>query len=167
LLGFITTLKETADCKIALILNDAQVSDQDGMYQLYREKVIDKEIKFDPTVDEAIAWGLGENMPHYGQVKDRLRLLDLRNVRILKKSNEHCSRYRAFAWASRSLRHQCARASGIKIRRAERLVMSRERAIVLLVTTLRRQSEHGANWRSVNPTERSTERCPVFCLMGG
>ena len=51
------------------------------MYQLYRKKVIDKEIKFDPTVDEAIAWGLDENMPHYGQVKDHLRLLDLRNVR--------------------------------------------------------------------------------------
>jgi Cdc6-like AAA superfamily ATPase len=94
LLGFITTLKETADCKIALILNDAQVPEQDGMYPLYREKVIDKEIKFDPTVEEAIAWGLEEDMPHYQHEGPR-EIVGLKKCPNIKKGNERCSCCRA------------------------------------------------------------------------
>ena len=82
LLGFISTLKETAECKISIILNDAQVPEEKKMYQIYREKVIDKEIRFDPTVEEAIAWGLSDDAPYSQQVKDCAKLLDIRNVRI-------------------------------------------------------------------------------------
>ena len=87
LMGFIATLRENAHCKIAIILNDAKVSEQNNMYQVYREKVIDTEIRFDPTVDEAISWGLREGMPYFQQTKDCAKLLDVRNVRILKKAD--------------------------------------------------------------------------------
>jgi hypothetical protein len=86
LLGFISMLKETADCRVAIILNDAQVPKEEEMYQKYREKVIDKEIVFDPTADEAIAWGLKADVAYFSQIKDCAKLLDIRNVRILKKA---------------------------------------------------------------------------------
>jgi hypothetical protein len=85
LLGFISTLKETANCKIAIILNDAEVAKETATFQKYREKVIEKEIKFDPTVDEAIAWGLDDDVPYARQIKDCARLLEIKNVRILRK----------------------------------------------------------------------------------
>lgn len=85
LMGFISTLKETANCKIAIILNDAQVPKEKETFQKYREKVIDKEIQFDPTVDEAIAWGLDDDAPYAQQVKDCARRLEIKNVRILRK----------------------------------------------------------------------------------
>jgi hypothetical protein len=86
LMGFISTLKETANCKVAIILNDAQVPDQKATYQTYREKVIDREIQFNPTVDEAIGWALGKDTPYASQIAECARTLQIRNVRILRKA---------------------------------------------------------------------------------
>jgi len=85
LMGFISTLKETANCKVAIILNDAQVPDEKAMYQKYREKLIDREIQFDPAVDEAIGWALGANTSYSDQIADCARTLQIKNVRILRK----------------------------------------------------------------------------------
>jgi hypothetical protein len=85
LMGFISTLKETANCKVAIILNDAQVPKEQATYQTYREKVIDREIQFNPTVDEAIGWALGKDTPYSDEIADCARKLQIKNVRILRK----------------------------------------------------------------------------------
>jgi hypothetical protein len=85
LLGFISTLKETANCKVVIILNDSQVPKEKETYQRYREKVIDSEIAFNPTVDEAIDWALGTDTPYSDQIAECARKLQIKNVRILRK----------------------------------------------------------------------------------
>ena len=51
-LGFITTLKEEKGCKVVLILNEDALAERADTFRTYREKVIDKDIRFSPTVDE-------------------------------------------------------------------------------------------------------------------
>jgi hypothetical protein len=85
LMGFMSTLKETANCKVVIILNDSQVPDEKATYQRYREKVIDREIQFNPTVDEAIGWALGKDTPYSDQIAECARTLQIKNVRILRK----------------------------------------------------------------------------------
>jgi hypothetical protein len=98
LLGMISTLKETKSCKIVLILNDAQLpsvkqngkgekegAGNENSYAKYREKVVDVEIKIDPTPDEAAVWGLSANLPNRPLVQECVLQLGIRNVRILKR----------------------------------------------------------------------------------
>ncbi|HEY4748949.1 MAG TPA: P-loop NTPase fold protein [Steroidobacteraceae bacterium] len=85
LLGFISNLKETAGCKIAIIFNDALLPQQSSDYDTYREKVVDIELKFDPTADEAIEWGLSADLPFRDKVKSSVIALEIKNVRVLRK----------------------------------------------------------------------------------
>ena len=52
ILGLITELKEERGCKIALIFNKEKLQDKD-LYQLYREKMIDLEVQYSPTIQES------------------------------------------------------------------------------------------------------------------
>jgi Cdc6-like AAA superfamily ATPase len=59
ILGVITQLKEERGCQIIIVMNeDALTKDSDSSYFETKEKVIDRELTFEPTVDEAIAIGL-------------------------------------------------------------------------------------------------------------
>ncbi len=64
LLGFITSLREERNCKVIIIYNDAEVSkDLDASFGEYREKVIDREVTYSPTIKEnfEIIFPEGEN----------------------------------------------------------------------------------------------------------
>jgi hypothetical protein len=62
ILGVITQLKEERGCQIIIVMNeDALKKDGgDALYFETKEKVIDRELTFEPTVDEAIAIGLSD-----------------------------------------------------------------------------------------------------------
>jgi hypothetical protein len=86
-LGFISTLKETAGCKAVLILNDEQLSgEQRAAYQKYREKVIDDELHFEPDVADALLWADTDKLPYSQEFKERVTTLDIKNVRILRRA---------------------------------------------------------------------------------
>ena len=53
ILGIVSQLKEQKKCKIVLLLNEASISDSTD-YKEFKEKVIDKEITFNPTPSECI-----------------------------------------------------------------------------------------------------------------
>lgn len=53
LLGFITSLREERKCKVILIYNDAEISEElDKSFGEYREKVIDREVEYSPSVHD-------------------------------------------------------------------------------------------------------------------
>ncbi|HEX5091155.1 MAG TPA: hypothetical protein VFV84_00540 [Burkholderiales bacterium] len=86
ILGLIAFLKEQRNCKVALIFNDDSL-DKDGKqrYAEYREKVIDVEVEFAPTVEEAVGYVFAADDPRHGRVLAHSQKLKLTNIRILQR----------------------------------------------------------------------------------
>jgi len=82
-LGLVSLLKEQKNCKVVLLLNDGE----DGLddYVKYREKVIDIELKFDPTSDECTDIAYDGSGYHDDLLKEFTNKLGIRNIRVLKK----------------------------------------------------------------------------------
>lgn len=85
LMGFASTLKETAGCKVVLIFNEDKLPVDENAYKKYREKVVDLELKFAPTAEEAIEWGLSAGLPFRDVAAKAAKTLNIINVRVLKR----------------------------------------------------------------------------------
>ena len=83
ILGLISFLKEQKSCKIVLLLNDGENGLDD--YEKYREKVIDIELRFNPTSEECVNIAYNGNDWQINQLKKYTTLLNIRNIRVLKK----------------------------------------------------------------------------------
>lgn len=83
-LGLITELKEERGCKIALIFNAEELANKD-YYRAYKEKVVDYEVLFAPTVQEAFDLVFAATYSNREQVLKHVISLDITNVRILRK----------------------------------------------------------------------------------
>jgi hypothetical protein len=84
-LGLISELKEQKSCKIVLIMNNEGLSnDAKAKYQIYREKVIDKEFYFAPTPEECASIVFG-NEDYENILKERCCKIGIKNIRIIKK----------------------------------------------------------------------------------
>ncbi|MCB9420607.1 MAG: hypothetical protein H6667_12440 [Ardenticatenaceae bacterium] len=83
-LGLISTLKEEKNCKILLIFNEDEL-DENSRADIndYREKVVDLELTYDPTISDnlTIIWGASY---HYYLLRI-FRLLNLNNIRIMQR----------------------------------------------------------------------------------
>lgn len=89
LLGFISELKEQNNCQVVLIFNEQKLTEtQKKVYQDYREKVIDIELVYAPTVDEAIQIALPMDLPCRNQLALHIDKLKIRNIRIIFKIAE-------------------------------------------------------------------------------
>ncbi|MBD2730487.1 hypothetical protein H6G96_30270 [Nostoc sp. FACHB-892] len=86
LLGFISVLKEEKDCKIAIILNDESLSNnEDEALKTYREKVIDIELLFDPTPEECSEIAIPSECYYSSKIKEFSKNLRINNIRIIRK----------------------------------------------------------------------------------
>jgi hypothetical protein len=86
ILGLISELKEEKSCKVALIFNEAKLGKRDD-YRAYKEKVIDYEVLYAPTVNEAFDLVFDASYPNREQVLRCVVDLEITNVRILRKVN--------------------------------------------------------------------------------
>jgi hypothetical protein len=84
ILGLINELKEEKGCKIALIFNDEHLRSAE-VYHTYKEKVIDLEVHYKPTVAEAYDLVFQRDFPHHERIRSYVVDLDITNVRILRK----------------------------------------------------------------------------------
>ena len=82
-LGLVSLLKEQKQCKVILLLND----EEDGLddYVKYREKVIDVELKFDPTPIECSEIAFDNSGYEFDLLRGFAQKLSIKNIRILKK----------------------------------------------------------------------------------
>lgn len=84
ILGLISVLKEERKCKIILIFNDERLDAEakDGLNE-YREKIVDIELSYNPTINEnlAIIW---PDKPKQN-TQDLFQTLKLNNIRIMQK----------------------------------------------------------------------------------
>jgi hypothetical protein len=90
-LGLITELSEERGCKVALIFNAEKLSEKDA-YRAYREKVIDLEVRYTPTVLEAFDLVFDNTFPNRDVVLRKVVDLGITNVRVLRKLQQLISR---------------------------------------------------------------------------
>ena len=83
-LGLITELREERGCKVALIFNAEQLRNKET-YLTYREKAIDFEVLYSPTVQEAFELVFDEGFPGRDIVLRHVVDLEITNVRLLRK----------------------------------------------------------------------------------
>jgi hypothetical protein len=83
-LGLVSQLKEEHDCKIVLIYNESEI-DPDTQKEIaeYREKVIDLELKYQPTIKNnlAIIWPQGAP----AEVEAAFTAVGLNNIRVMQR----------------------------------------------------------------------------------
>lgn len=91
ILGLITELSEERGCKVALIFNADQLASKD-VYRAYREKAVDFEVLYAPTVQEAFDLVFSEQFPRRAQLLRHVVDLGVTNVRILRKMRESIER---------------------------------------------------------------------------
>ncbi|NET70232.1 MAG: hypothetical protein F6K62_04185 [Sphaerospermopsis sp. SIO1G2] len=88
ILGFVEYLNQDFKCKIILIYNeDNLVADERNKKFLddYREKVIDREVKLDPTVDENLDF-IFKDHPNIDVIKEVLKKTETNNIRVIRKT---------------------------------------------------------------------------------
>lgn len=82
-LGLVSQLKEQKKCKIVLLLNDKEEGLEE--YIKYREKVIDVELKFEPTSFESAEIAFNTYAKGGERLSEFTQKLDIKNIRVLKK----------------------------------------------------------------------------------
>jgi hypothetical protein len=87
LLGFISELKEEKGCKVVLIFNENKLAAVET-YAKFREKVIDIELLFAPTAEEAANLALPEDLPGRDAITGHCVSLNITNIRVLRKIGE-------------------------------------------------------------------------------
>jgi hypothetical protein len=90
-LGLITELSEERACKVALIFNAEKLSAKDA-YRAYREKAIDFEVLYEPTVQEAFDVVFDATFPNRDLALRHVVDLGITNVRILRKLRQLLAR---------------------------------------------------------------------------
>ena len=94
-MGLISELKEQKQCKIIMLLNEEELNKVSNiedkqyseLYALYKEKIIDIDLKFEPTVEESLTNALEKVKTKFN--KDLLvsifKIHKIKNIRILQQ----------------------------------------------------------------------------------
>lgn len=109
LLGFVTSLRDERNCRVVLLYNESEAIKDESLKKSlaeYREKVFDREVAFEPTVEECFQIIFGNDPERYRLsveiqprsnpflAKDARSLLEIfqslkvANIRVLKKTKD-------------------------------------------------------------------------------
>lgn len=85
-LGLSAFLKEQRNCKVALILNDEALDEvAKDVFEKYLEKVVDASLRFAPSTEEAVSFGLGQESELSKQVGTNCSILGITNIRLIQR----------------------------------------------------------------------------------
>lgn len=87
-LGLISLLCESKSCRVLMLLNEQNLSDE---YLTYHEKVFDYEVSFQPTAEEAASIAFDDATNSFETLKANCVALEINNLRLLKKINRYAS----------------------------------------------------------------------------
>lgn len=88
LLGLASLLKEQRNCKIAFIMNEGTLSEEDKeSFRRHSEKIVDFELLFAPLPEEVFDYVFPSSHPYYDFIKDSCLKLGIKNIRILHRAN--------------------------------------------------------------------------------
>lgn len=84
ILGYLSQLKEQFDCQIVLILNESKISEDEKVYRDYKEKIVDFEFSFEPSVEESFIIIKPKMLAFHNDFKEYCQKVGLNNIRIMK-----------------------------------------------------------------------------------
>lgn len=86
ILGLVSFLKEEKTCKVVLLLNRQEMSEEDKRdFEEQLEKVVDVELEFAPTPVECTRIGLSEEFPQRAELERIIVALGIANIRTIKR----------------------------------------------------------------------------------
>lgn len=88
-MGLVSYYKEQKGCKVVLLLNEEVGDETFNDYQKYKEKVVDKQLHFEPTAEESFDVIYSNANEQKDYIRDCCISLDIKNKRIIKKIEEH------------------------------------------------------------------------------
>ncbi|HIF9160355.1 TPA: hypothetical protein ACX6QH_002572 [Photobacterium damselae] len=88
-MGLVSYYKEQKGCKIVLLLNEEVGDETFNDYQKYKEKVVDKQLNFEPTAEESFDTMYSNDDEYKNYVRHCCVLLEIKNKRIIKKIERH------------------------------------------------------------------------------
>lgn len=83
-LGLISLLVESKNCRVVMLLNDGTLKSGDDFFS-YHEKVFDYEVTFNPSIDESVSLVFGSADNFHGILAKNATKLKINNIRLLKK----------------------------------------------------------------------------------
>jgi adenylate cyclase class IV len=100
-MGFLLQLRDERRCQIILVMNEEALKDSGGaeVYLANKEKIIDVELTFTPTTDEAVAIVFSASKDNE-IAANCCRKLNISNIRTIKKIQDHLVRFRAIVKSS-------------------------------------------------------------------
>lgn len=85
-LGLISFLKDQRKCKVVLLLNDEELSEgASADFKNQLEKVIDVEMRFEPTAEEAATIGVDTTTSFHEKLAQACMALGIVNIRVIRK----------------------------------------------------------------------------------
>jgi hypothetical protein len=88
-LGLITELTQQSGCKVAVIFNQDKLGEASATYKAYREKLVDIEVPYEPTVHESFNLVFDDaECPQRDEIFKRVEYLSVTNVRILRRLDQ-------------------------------------------------------------------------------
>lgn len=83
-LGLISNLIESKDCSVILILNEGSLQKDDEFFT-FSEKVFDYEVRYAPTLDEAVSVVFSGTDLYEKKIVENVKKLEINNIRLLRK----------------------------------------------------------------------------------
>lgn len=83
-LGLISLLVESKNCRVVMLLNDGTLKSGDDFFS-YHEKVFDYEVTFNPSIDESVKLVFDSADIFHGILAKNVTKLKINNIRLLKK----------------------------------------------------------------------------------
>jgi hypothetical protein len=83
-LGLISLLVESKNCRVVMLLNDGTLKSGDDFFS-YHEKVFDYEVTFNPSIDESVSLVFDSVNDFHGILAKNAAKLKINNIRLLKK----------------------------------------------------------------------------------
>lgn len=88
-MGLVSYYKEQKGCKVVLLLNEEVGDETFNDYQKYKEKVVDKQLHFEPTAEESFDIMYSDDNEQKDYIRHCCVSLDIKNKRIITKIDRH------------------------------------------------------------------------------
>ncbi|PKH33477.1 MULTISPECIES: hypothetical protein [unclassified Shewanella] len=92
-MGLVSFFKEQKGCKVVLLLNEQAGDATFEDYRKYKEKIVDRQLHFEPTAGQCFDTMFAEDFEFRHYVRDCCVGLDIKNKRVIRKIVEHTKEF--------------------------------------------------------------------------